>query len=170
MAESIDTNVQLILLLVLVLVLVFVFVFVFIFIFVIICDDNARHLDHMTDVCGKVYPFGRDKLDLSGRNLCSRHVLQKELDLVTIAVLLYKTSRERDALTNLLACGGAGVDNAEDDHSQDQHDSAHEVTSSCGRRTRIKAGRLPWNRQPAPSFGLSWYRVTRANHVEQVAL
>ncbi len=132
MAESSDTNVEIILV---------VLVLVFILIFVIICNDNARHFDHMTDVWGKVYPFGRDKLDLFGINLCSRHVLQEELDLVTIVVLLYKTSRKRDALTNLLACGGAGLDKAEDDHSEDQHDSAHEVTSSWGCRTRIKAGR-----------------------------
>ncbi len=122
MAQSSDTNVE------------------FVLVFVIICDDNARHLDRMTDVSGKVDPFGRDKLDLFGGNLCSHHVLQEELDFVTIAVLLYETSRECDALTNLLACGGAGVDKGEDDHCEDQHDSAHEVTSSCGRPTRIKPG------------------------------
>jgi len=141
MAESIDTNVEVILVVVLILVVMLIFV--------VIRDYNARHFDRMTDVRGKVDPFGRDKLDLFGGNLCSRHVLQEELDLVTIAVLLYETSRKRDALTNLLACGGAGLDKAEYDHSEDQHDWAHEVTSSWGCRTRIKAGRLPWNRRLA---------------------
>ena len=143
MAESIDTNVEVILVVVLILILVFMLIFV------VIRDDDARHFDRMPDVWGKVHPFGRDELDLFGGNLCSRHVLQEVLDLVTIAVLLYKTSRERDALTNLLACGGAGLDKAEYDHSEDQHDWAHEVTSSWGCMTRIKAGRLPWIRRLA---------------------
>jgi hypothetical protein len=120
MLESSDTNVELILIVV-----------------VLICDDDAGDLDHLTDVRGELYAFGRDKLDLFGGSRWSRHVVQEELDFVTIIVLLYKTSRERDGLTNLLACGGACVDKAEDDHSEDQHDSAHDVTLLLWSRVRL---------------------------------
>ena len=136
MAESSDSNVELVLIVIVVLILVFVVpiivVIVPIPIVVIIRDDDSGHLDHMTDVCSKLYAIGRDKLDLMGGNLSSRHVLKEEFDLVTVIILLQKTSRERNALTKLLSCGWAGVDKAEDDHSEDQHDSAHDVTSlSC---------------------------------------
>ncbi len=64
MAESGDANVEIIL-------FVFVLILVVMLIFVVIRDYNARHFDRMTDVRGKVDPFGRDKLDLFGGNLSS---------------------------------------------------------------------------------------------------
>ena len=99
MLESSDTNVELILIVVIVVVVVILIVILI----VLICDDDAGDLDHMTDVRGELYAFGRDKLDLFGGSRWSRHVVQEELDFVPIIVLLYKTSRERDGLTNLLA-------------------------------------------------------------------
>jgi uncharacterized membrane protein len=63
MAELGDANVELILIIVIVVVIIIV---VIVIIIVVICDENARHLDHMTDVCGELYASGRDELDLLG--------------------------------------------------------------------------------------------------------